>query len=309
MNIADKLQALPTSGITVTALETLDFIVPGEWENITDFDEMIRQTTGETAPGVVAAIRHKALELEQADGQRVRQALAVFELVDTLDQVAAGAALAGKVTDLFGGLDFLKSFTPKPETTQAIDAGLKLVAELLSFGLLRGVPDASFDGIARFVIALQDYARADLMRVAAWIIIDGMLPLGPDFMRKITNTLGGLADNHLSDNAIFKQIGGALPGESVQEKKAFIVKALDASSEWVGKFIEEKGITPDVVQNRILSAINIADGGGDYLAAALDASTEYFSHTGVQTVARVMVHKAYEAVREDAWKAYVASLS
>ena len=36
-----------------------------------------------------------------------------------------------------------------------------------------------------FPAALATYAKSDMMRLAAWITIDGMLPLGPAFIQKI----------------------------------------------------------------------------------------------------------------------------
>lgn len=304
----ERVNGLSESGITVTVLEALDFVVPGEWSNTTSFFQLIGQTTGETAPQVLAQIHEKALALESNDTKYSR-ALWVFETIDTIDKVAAGAALAGKVTDLFGGLDFLKKFTPKPETTQALDAGLKLVAELVAFGMLRGWPEMNFDGIARFVIGLQDYARYDLMRIASWVVLDGILPLGPDFIQKIVATTSDLAADHLSDNQIFKGISDKLPGDNVSEKRDFIVKAIDATGEWVGGFVAEKGLTESLIKGKMSGALSIVDGGGDYLAAALDASTDYFTHTGTQTVARVLIQDAYKAIKDDVWAAHVARVT
>ena len=74
-----------------------------------------------------------------------------------------------QVGGMFKPLSFLKKFTPKPETTQSIDAAVKLTVELVAFGMIRGLPeDASFEQIADFVIALQDYAKEDVMRIGAW---------------------------------------------------------------------------------------------------------------------------------------------
>ncbi len=205
---------------------------------------------------------------------------------------------------MFGGLNFLKKFTPKPDTTQSIDAGLKLVAELLAFCFLHGMPKASLEGVANFVLALNDYGKSDLMRIAAWIIVDGLLPLGPDFMQKIVVAMSDLASGALSNHSAFQKIADYIPGDDIQAKQNFIIKALDAASDWIGNFVEEKGLTPEVVEEKLLRSIQIADGGMDYVAAALDASTSYFSHTGVQTVARVLVQKSYRLVREEVWEEY-----
>jgi len=71
--------------------------------------------------------------------------------------------------------------------------------------------------------------------------------------------------------------------------------------------VADKGLTPDLIKQKLGSAISLVAGGGDYLAAALDASTEYFSHTGTQTVARVTVQHAFAAMQDEVWKAHLAS--
>ena len=84
-------------------------------------------------------------------------------------QISHIELLPQQVGGMFKPLSFLKKFTPKPETTQSIDAAVKLTVELVAFGMIRGLPeDASFEQIADFVIALQDYAKEDVMRIGAW---------------------------------------------------------------------------------------------------------------------------------------------
>ncbi|MCB9673398.1 MAG: hypothetical protein H6734_28300 [Alphaproteobacteria bacterium] len=307
MSVVTSLEALPTSGLTVTVLQQLDRFVPGAWTNVTRFDDVVRDVLGEDAsPGMIAAVRQKALALEAANASRWQHAVTVYSLVDTVDTVAAGAAVASKVGSMFGSLSFLEKFTPKPETTQAVDAGLKLVAELVAFGLVNGVPSMSVDGVARFTGALADYARYDLIRIAAWVVFDGVVPLGPDFVGKLVGTWKGLANDQLVSNAAFKQLSDKLPGNSADEKKAFVVHAIDQTGDWVGRFIQEKGITQQGVLKNLEGAMGVAAGGMDYVAAAVDASTAYFSHTGTQTVARALARQGLEQLKQDAWKEYLA---
>lgn len=303
--IEERVAALPESGVTVAVLQGLDRVVPGQWSNIRTFDGIITHATAETAPVIVAQIRDRSLELWASD-TRYKNALTVFTTIDTLDKIAAGAAVANKVGDLFGALDFLKTVTPKPETTQSIDAGLKLVGELVGFGLLNGMPKLTFDGIARFVVALADYGRADLMRIASWVALDGLLPLGPTFMTKIAKQITDVASDQLSGSGVFAQLGDRLPGDSVDEKRSFVVKAVEATEEWVGKFVEDKQLTPEKIKAQLGNVLSLAEGGADYLAAAVDATTSYFSHTGVQTVARVISENAHASLKDDVWRQYVA---
>jgi len=308
MPVIHTVESLPAKSLTVAALEALDSIVPGEWTNVTRFDDLIREVSGEEKPSVVAAIHKQALALQNEHRDRYVQAIQLYDLVDTVDQVAAGAAVASKVGDLFGSLGFLKQFTPKPETTQSIDAGLKLVAELLAFGRLHGMPTTGPDGLARFAGALQDYARFDLMRIAAWVVFDGVLPLGPNFVQSILGTFHGLASDNLTSNRVFEKLAGQLPGATVDEKRAFIGQAIDTTGGWVDRFVREKGLTQQGVLKKLDGVLGIAEGGMDYVAAAIDASTRYFSHTGTQTVGRVLARHATDRLKDKVWSQYVSAM-
>jgi hypothetical protein len=173
---------------------------------------------------------------------------------------------------------------------------------------MHGMPSADMKGVARFVVALSDYGRSDLMRIAAWVIVDGLLPLGPSFMQIIMDTFSQMADSQLAGHSIFRVLGDRLPGEGVSEKKAFILKALRAASGWIGDFVATHGLTHEVVKAKVSAIISVSDDKLDYVAAAIDASTAYFSHMGAQSVARVCAQRAYTQAREAAWQAHVAAL-
>jgi len=299
--------ALPASSITVSILQGLDFVAPGEWTNRTSLAQVAQHVSGEALPRLNAELGQRAERLFQSPGTRYRDALQLYRVVDTVDQVAAAAAAVSKVSDLFGGLGFLQQYAPKPETTQALDAALKLTVEILAYGYMQGWPSATFDGIADFVIGLQRYAKDDVMRLSAWIVIDGLLPLGPNFMARILDTTRKVAQSGLTEHKLFGIVAKHLPGDDLATKQSFILKALEATSGFVNGFVADKGLTPDLIKQKLGSAISLVAGGGDYLAAALDASTEYFSHTGTQTVARVTVQHAFAAMQDEVWKAHLAS--
>ena len=309
MSIVSALEQLPRDGMTVSALRALDWVVPGEWENVTSLNVMAAEVCGPGAPAkLVAQVEVKARQLSLQEAARFNRAVQIYRLVDTVDQVAAGAAVAGKVTDLFGSLGFLKKFTPRPETTQAVDAGLKLVAEALAFGQLNGIPTMDADGLARFTAGLADYARYDLMRLAAWAVFDGVIPLGTDFITDITGTWRGLATSALSSNRLFSQLSAQIPGGSAEEKQGFVIQAIEQSGDFVGRFVAERGITQQGALQRLKGVLQVADGGMDYVAAAIDASTEYVSHTGVQTACRALVRQAHGDLRDQVWQRYVDGL-
>ncbi len=289
-SIRDLINALPDSGVTVTTLKTLDFVVPGEWVNDTNFGAMVTRLTGQGEADVVAQITRRAEELFTSDAEGFQKAYKVFSMVDTMDKVVAATAMASKIGQSFSFLSFLDKLTPKADTTQAIDAGLKLVAEVVAFLFMKGIPRENFGDFAR---GLVDYGKSDLMRLASWIVVDGLIPLGPDFMTKIIQNVEGISAN----NQLFSALSGYLPGSNADEKKGFISNALSSSSSFITNFVQEKGLTQDLVVSKMKSVVNVADSGLDYLAAALDASTNYFAHTGAQTVAREVITRAWADVQ------------
>ncbi|HSF76762.1 MAG TPA: hypothetical protein VLA84_23410, partial [Microcoleus sp.] len=62
-SIAELVDNLPSGGVTVMMLKSLDFVVPGEWNNLTGFDNTIQAVTGETKRKLVEKIRDRAIEL------------------------------------------------------------------------------------------------------------------------------------------------------------------------------------------------------------------------------------------------------
>jgi len=307
MSVIQALEGLPGDGLTVTALQALDSLIPGEWSPTHRFDELTAAAVGSDKPAVLAEVRRRAEALQGAD-PRFERALAAYSAVDRVDQVAAATAAANKVGALFGGkLGFLQQFTPKPETTQALDAGAKLVAELLAFGLLNGLP-TDRDGLQRFVVALADYAAYDRVRIGAWVVYDGLLPLGPDFVSILARTFTDLADSALVDHAGFSALSGRIPGDTPAAKKAFVVQTIDATGDWVQSFVTDNGLTREAVMGSLRGTLSLAEGSLDVVAAAIDASTSVYSHTGTQTVARALARRAADDLRDDVWKQYLDGL-
>ena len=288
--IYKELAALPQRNVTTMALGALDYLVPGQWQNIRSFEAMIVATTGLTHQRQIQLVGERALDIYADPASRHHQALRVFRLVDTMDKVVGGAALANKVGESVKMLSFLEKVTPKADVTQAIDAGLKLVAELVAFCLMYGLPTSA---IGEFGRALGRYAREDVMRIAAWIVFDGLIPLGPNFVRKIYDVVMGADASKLTNNKLFRAIASYLPGDTPAEKQGFIANNLAAAADWVHRFVAERGITQESVVARIEQIINYSDAGLDYLAAAIDMSTNYFAHTGTQSVARTLIMQAH----------------
>ncbi len=51
--IFELVDQLPTSNMTTRALKSLDFVVPGEWNNLVGFENTIRDVTGEDDEDVI----------------------------------------------------------------------------------------------------------------------------------------------------------------------------------------------------------------------------------------------------------------
>ena len=64
----------------------------------------------------------------------------------------------------------------------------------------------------------------------------------------------------------------------------------------MGDFVSDRGITPGNVANSLQGFVEFSDDKLDYLAAFLDMSTNYYEHTGVQTLARRLVERAYAEI-------------
>ncbi|MCH9054732.1 hypothetical protein [Parathermosynechococcus lividus] len=280
---------LPSGGITVMSLKALDFVIPGQWQNIVGFDNTIRHVTGETDPALVRQIGERAVRLFNDRSQGYQRALWLYQTVDNTDALLGAAALANKVGEKISFLGFLDKITPKPERAQAIDLSIKLIVEILAFCQINGIPG---DSLSDFLRALGDYGGESLMRMAALICFDGLIPLGPDFLLKCLNTLHSLQPNDLQENPTFKAISSVVPGGSPAGQLGFILQSVGAVQGWMSQFVASRDLTPEKVVNSLQNFIELSKENLDYLGAFLDMTTNYYYHTGVQTLARRLIERA-----------------
>ena len=95
--------------------------------------------TGETDGAMVQAIGERAVALFNYKTQGYQRALWLYETVDSASRLLGTAALANRIgQDTF--LGFLKNLSPKPEKAQTIDLVVKLVAEVVAFCHINGIP-------------------------------------------------------------------------------------------------------------------------------------------------------------------------
>jgi hypothetical protein len=289
-SIFELVDELPTSNVTTMALRSLDFVIPGEWNNLVGFENTIRAVTGETDEEIIQQIGDRAVYLFNDRSQGYQTALWLYQTVDKTDYALGAAALANKVGDkipLLGGL--LTSLSMKPDKAQTIDLCLKLVVELVAFCQINGIPG---DSIGDFVASLGEYSGENLMRMAALVCFDGLIPLGPNFIMQAQSIISGTSPSDLEQNQTFSSISDAIPGEGSAGKLNFIGESFDSVKGWMSNFVASKDLTPEKVVNNLQGFVQIADDKLDYLAAFLDMSTNYFEHTGTQTLARRLIERA-----------------
>jgi hypothetical protein len=287
-SIHQILEALPETSLTTRALGALDYLVPGEWKNIRNFQAMIQDATGESDDALVQQIGEKALALWFDESTGYQRAVTIYQLVDAESKVAGAAALASMASERFQVLEFMKDYAPKPDVVQAVDAGVKLVAELGAFVSMRGLPG---DGIGDFVESLAHVTKEDSMRLAAWLAFDCVIPLGPDFLQKLIDGIENGADK-LAEHSVFQKIAGYLPG-GADQGKSLIKGVLDAGGSHLTGFVASRGMNQQDLIAKVREFVEVSDDKLDLVAAALDVTTSAFEHTGIQTVTRALATRAY----------------
>jgi RNA binding activity-knot of a chromodomain/Agenet domain len=68
---------------------------------------------------------------------------------------------------------------------------------------------------------------------------------------------------------------------------------------WMNNLVSKTGVTPQSISSHLGNFIQIADDNLDFVAAFLDQTTNYYQHTGIQTVARKLIEQAYASVKEE----------
>ncbi len=287
--IFELVDELPTGGTTVMALRSLDFVVPGQWTNLTGFNNTIKAVTGETDEALIQQIGERAVALYNDKSQGYQRAQWLYQTVDNASGALGAAAMANKIGQDIPFLGILGNLTPKPEKAQSIDLTVKLVVELVAFCQINGIPG---DSIGDFLAALGDYSGESLMRMAALVCFDGLIPLGPDFILKGLNTIQGLSPKELEQNQTFKGVSDLIPGGDSGGKLGFINQSFSSVQGWMTDFVASRNLTPETVTHNLVQFVEVSKDKLDYLGAFLDIAVKYYSHTGTQTLARRLIERA-----------------
>ena len=283
-SIIELVDNLPTDNITVKVLKTISTFTPGKWENLVGFDNTITAVTGATAADEISKIRDRAINLYNDKKQGYQTAVWLYRTVDNTDKAIAAAAIADKLGDKFRFIPFLDKITPKADSVQSVDLRIKLVAELIIFSKLNNLSLSP----TQFAGALKEnYQDEALLRMASLVCIDGILPLGVNFVSRVKQDLEQKDD--LKTNPAYEAVGELIP---VDNKAEFIDQSFNTAGDWMDSFSKKLGVTPETLSQKLGGFIELADGKLDYLAAFLDGSTNFYEHTGIQTVARRLITEA-----------------
>ena len=291
--LQSTIDGLSDGNITVLALKALDFVAPGDWNNYTDFPTMVKDVTGETDESFLADVRTKACELYADESNGYQAGLKIYQRVDVSDKALGTAALAAKVGEKIPLLNFLDKLTPKADTTQTVDVSIKVISELLAFTKINGMPGDSFSD---FVKALTEYSGEAQMRMAALIAFDGLIPLGPDFVQKCSDHVGKLSADGLADHPLFKRVQNYIPGGQVLSQLDFVKEGFGAVTEWMDGFVKDKHLESEGILGKVRDFVEVSDDKLDYVAAFLDVTTNYYEHTGAQSVAKRIIERAVNEV-------------
>jgi hypothetical protein len=287
--IFELVDELPTNNLTVSMLNSLDFVAPGQWHNVVGFVNTIKTVTGETDEGLIQAIGERAIYLYNDRSQGYQRAMWLYQTVDSTDKALGAAALANKVGEKIPLFGFLNSITPKADKAQTIDLCLKLVAELVAFCSINGIPG---DSIGDFVASLGEYSGESLIRMVALVCVDGLIPLGPDFINTALSTISQTNPQELENNTTFQNMQEAIPGQNSASKLNFIGESFNSVQGWMSNLVAANNLTPQKVVHNLQNFVEIADDKLDYLGAFLDVATNYYEHTGTQTLARRLIERA-----------------
>jgi len=287
--IYETLDDLSRRGMTLRMLKTVDWVIPGDYVNVVGFEETIRYVTGETDQDYIQQVGERAIELFNDPKEGYQRALWLYQTCDSVQGLAGWTAFLSKVGQDVGFLSWFGKLLPKEDTTQAIDLGVKLVAEIVAFCNLNGIPG---DSVGDFVESLQEMENERLMRMGTLVAVDGVLPLGPDFIEKAYGMLERSGAGGLAGNERFARMSGMIPGNTEEQKLGFVQEGLTSIKDWSSEFVAKN----DISQNRVLKSLNRlsekVEGKLDYAAAFVDMTTDYFEHTGTQSVGRSLVSRA-----------------
>jgi hypothetical protein len=287
------VDSLPENNLTVKSLKALDFVAPGQWRNLVGFEHTIKVLTGETDQAAIQKIGERAIALYNDKKQSYQRAVWLYQTVESMSNVLGFTALLNKVGEKIHLLRFLNRITPKADKAQGIDFSVKLVTELLAYTAINGIPG---DSIGDFVKGLTNYKDEALIRMAALMCFDGIIPLGPDYIDKALSFLQKGGPSALEENDSFQRIKSVIPGGSTVEQLGLVQKSVSSVADWMHSFGQQHDLSANKILSSLKHFIEISDDRLDFVAAFIDETTDYYEHTGIQSVARSLIERAVNEI-------------
>ena len=284
---------LPENNLTVKMLRALDFVAPGQWRNLVGFEHTIRALTGESDQAMVQKIGERAIALYNDKRQGYQRAVWLYQTVESMSNVLGFTALMNKIGEKISLLHFINRITPKSDRAQGIDFSVKLITELLAYTTINGIPG---DSIGDFVKGLTNYKDEALMRMVALMCVDGIVPLGPGYIDKALSFLQQGGTTALEENESFQRVKSAIPGGSTAEQLDLIQRSVGSVADWMNSFTRQHDLNAQLILSNLRRFIEISDDRLDFVAAFIDVTTDYYEHTGIQSVARSLIERAVNEI-------------
>src|SRR5215467_4886590 len=95
--IYEIVDDLPARSLTTRMLSALDWVVPGEWQNIVGFENTIKHVTRETDQARIQKIGERAIALYNDKTQGYQRAVWLYETVESMSNVLGFTALVNKI--------------------------------------------------------------------------------------------------------------------------------------------------------------------------------------------------------------------
>jgi hypothetical protein len=128
--------------------------------------------------------------------------------------------------------------------------------------------------------------------MAALISFDGIIPFGPSFVLTTMDFLEKLTPKELEQNKTFEKIKPLIPGNSTSSQLDFIGESFGSVQGWMTSFVGDRQLTREKLLGKLRNFMEVTEDKMDYLAAFIDMSTNYYEHTGIQTLAHRLIERA-----------------
>ena len=119
---------------------------------------------------------------------------------------------------------------------------------------------------------------------------------GSGYIDKALSFLQKGGPSALEENDSYQRIKSMIPGGSTVEQLGLIQKSVSSVSDWMTSFTKQHDLTADKILGSLKQFIEISDDRLDFVAAMIDETTDYYEHTGIQSVARSLVERAVNEI-------------